>query len=69
MSTFLGFVKPAFNAFFLMTLGVPSVVLLSYNLRQEESFRVTSLGWRCVALWVSAVTCWLNDRYAKYGLQ
>ena len=62
LSTLLGFVEPAFNAFFLMTLGVPSVVLLSYNLRQEDSGRVTSLGRRCVALWVGAVLCWLNDR-------
>ena len=61
-STYLGFLQPAFNAFFLMTLGVPTVVMLGYNLRNECSLRVTSLGRRTVILWVIAVACWLNDR-------
>ena len=40
--------QPAFNAFFLMTLGVPSVVMMVYNLKKEESQRVNSLGKRSI---------------------
>jgi len=62
VSTCLGFMQPAFNAFFLMTLGVPSVVMMVYNLKREESQRVNSLGKRSIVLWVSAVLCWMSDR-------
>lgn len=63
MSTSLGFLEPAFNAFFLMTLGVPSVTMLVHNLRREKGdLRVASLGRRSIGLWVFAVACWLNDR-------
>ncbi len=52
LSTLLGFLEPAFNAFFLMTLGVPSCAMLIYNLRRERAnFRVASLGRRSIALW------------------
>ena len=64
VSTSLGFLEPAFNAFFLMTLGVPSVIMLVYNLRRSEAHesRVASLGRRSILLWVVAVACWINDR-------
>ena len=63
MSTLLGFLEPSFNAFFLMTLGVPSCGMLLYNLRRERAnFRVASLGRRTIALWGFAVACWVNDR-------
>ena len=50
VSTYFGFIKPAFNAFFLMTLGVPSVVMMVYNLKKEESDRVNNLGRRSIGL-------------------
>lgn len=62
LSTSLGFLQPAFNAFFLMTLGVPSICMLMYNLRKEPDNRTRSLGRRCILLWVLAVACWINDR-------
>lgn len=62
VTTALCFLSPALNAFFLMILGVPSICLLSYNLKHEFEFRVTSLGRRCIALWIVAVFCWLNDK-------
>jgi len=62
VSTYLGFLKPSLNAFFLMTLGIPSVSLLIYNLRTEEEARVTSLGRRSFIFWLTAVLCWINDR-------
>jgi hypothetical protein len=40
VSTILGFIQPAFNAFFLMTLGVPSIAMLIYNMKREQSERV-----------------------------
>ena len=60
--TCIGLIAPVVNAFALMTLGIPSVIMLVYNLRQEPNIRVTSLGKRSIVLWVVAVFCWLNDR-------
>ena len=48
VSTYLGFIQPAFNAFFLMTLGIPAVVMMVYNIKKEESERVNSLGRRSI---------------------
>jgi alkaline ceramidase len=62
VSTYLGFLEPAFNAFFLLALSVPSVGMLMFNLLKEEDGRVRSLGKRSVSLWVLAVFCWVNDR-------
>ena len=61
-STYLGFLKPSVNAFFLMTLGVPACALLIYNLRSEEEPRVTSLGKRTLGFWCAGVFCWVSDR-------
>ena len=61
-ATYMAFIKPSINAFFLMTLGIPSTVVLAYNLRREEDPRVTSLGRRSIVFWVASVTCWLSDR-------
>ena len=60
--TYLGFLQPSLNAFFLMTLGVPSSSLLVYNLRSEDEARVTSLGKRSLVFWVAGVFCWISDR-------
>jgi hypothetical protein len=38
-STLLTFLEPSVNAFVLMTLGIPSSVLLMYNLRREDEAR------------------------------
>jgi len=62
VSTYLGFLQPKVNAFFLMTMGIPSVTMLVYNLKREDDLRVTSLGRRSVIFWVTAVLCWVNDR-------
>ena len=62
VSTYLGFLQPSINAFFLMTLGVPSSSLLIYNLQSEEEPRVTSLGKRSLVFWVAGVFCWVSDR-------
>ena len=61
-STWLAFIKPSINAFFLMTLGIPSIVVLGYNLKREDDRRVINLGWRSILFWVASVTCWINDR-------
>ena len=54
--------QPVVNAFILLTLGVPALVVLLSELRAEEEGRVVSLGRRTVALWGLAVTCWVQDR-------
>jgi len=61
-STWLAFIKPSINAFFLMTLGIPSIVVLGYNLKREDNRRVINLGRRSILFWVASVTCWINDR-------
>jgi len=38
-STLLTFLEPSINAFVLMTLGIPSAILLMYNLRREDDKR------------------------------
>lgn len=55
-------IHPAMNAFALMTLGIPSVILLIHELRREKNERIQRLGIRCALVWVAAVFCWLNDR-------
>ena len=62
VSTYLGFLQPSLNAFFLMTLGLPSASLIIYNLRSEEEPRVISLGKRSLIFWVTGVLCWISDR-------
>jgi len=54
--------QPVVNAFILLTLGVPALVVLLSELRAEQEGRVVSLGRRTVALWGLAVTCWVQDR-------
>ena len=61
-STYLGFLQPSVNAFFLLSLGIPASALLVHNLRTEEEPRVTSLGKRSLVFWVCGVLCWMSDR-------
>jgi len=62
ISTGLGFLQPVVNAFILMTLAVPGLVLLIMELKVEKNARVVSLGKRTITLWGLAITCWVNDR-------
>ena len=61
LSTYLGFLEPSFNAFFLLSIGIPATGVLVHNLRTEEDPRVTSLGKRSIVLWVCGVFCWASD--------
>ena len=61
-STYLGFLKPAVNAFFLLALGAPTCALLIYNLGSEEDERVKFLGKRCLFIWTAGVLCWVGDK-------
>jgi len=61
VTTFLGFIYPFVNAFFLLSLGVPSTSLLIYNLNQENDLRVRYLGRRSVIFWSLAVMFWISD--------
>ncbi|KAJ8683266.1 hypothetical protein QAD02_019058 [Eretmocerus hayati] len=62
IATVLSTFYPAINAFALMILGIPAVVFMVLELKRTTSARVYRLGVRCGAVWVLAVTCWLNDR-------
>ncbi|XP_047000026.1 alkaline ceramidase [Schistocerca americana] len=61
-ATGLAILHPAVNAFALMTLGIPAFFLLIHELKRCPCWRVYRLGVRCAAVWLLAVTCWLNDR-------
>jgi len=60
--TLMGFMQPVVNAFILMTLGLPTMLLLRHELKQADDDQVLSLGRRTIYLWVLAVVCWVNDR-------
>jgi len=69
VSTFLGFLYPFVNAFYLISLGFPSTSLLIYNLKHEDDPQVTYLGRRSVIFWFLAVVCWVSDRlYCEFWL-
>eukprot|EP00090_Calanus_glacialis_P012573 TRINITY_DN21177_c0_g1_i15.p1 TRINITY_DN21177_c0_g1~~TRINITY_DN21177_c0_g1_i15.p1 ORF type:complete len:246 (-),score=14.50 TRINITY_DN21177_c0_g1_i15:60-731(-) len=62
LATLMGFLQPIVNAFILMALGVPTMLLLMHELKMEKNIQVLSLGRRTIFLWVLAVICWVNDR-------
>jgi len=63
LTTFLGFIQPVVNAFCLLLLSIPSLVLLMMQLRDEQSPRLNNLARRSVGLWGVAITAWVNDRF------
>ncbi|XP_065165577.1 alkaline ceramidase [Atheta coriaria] len=62
IGTVLAIIQPAVNAFALMTLGIPSVILLIHEVRRANNERIHRLGIRCASAWCIAVFCWVNDR-------
>ena len=63
MSTYLGFIQPAYNAFFLMMLCIPAVLMMVFNLKKEESDRVTSLGRRSIGSPVHVQSAHASDLF------
>jgi len=61
--SFLGFIQPAANAFCLMLLLFPSLLLMGLQLRKEEDKRIINLGQRSIGLIGLALTAWINDRF------
>ena len=51
------------NAFCLLLLGIPTVVLMVLMLKHEQCPRVHNLARRSVGLWGLAIIAWVNDRY------
>ncbi|XP_011199851.1 PREDICTED: alkaline ceramidase [Bactrocera latifrons] len=54
--------KPIVNAFVLMAMGVPTMIMMYRELQRVRDQRVYRLGLRCTAVWLVAVFCWINDR-------
>jgi len=63
VSTFLGFINPVANAFFLLLMGIPAIILLIQQLKVEQDVRVLNLGNRVVLFWTLAIFCWVGDRF------
>ncbi|XP_037806153.1 alkaline ceramidase isoform X1 [Lucilia sericata] len=61
-ATGLSIWKPIVNAFVLMGMGVPTMVMLYKELKRVQDQRVYRLGLRSTAVWLIAVICWINDR-------
>ncbi|CAG0894418.1 unnamed protein product [Darwinula stevensoni] len=55
-------IHPPFNAFALLSLVTPGMVLLYGELRRCHDSRVVRLGIRSTITWVVAIMCWINDR-------
>jgi len=62
VSSGLALLQPAVNAFALMTLAVPALMLMITELNRCRNSRVLRLGTRCGAVWLLAVACWINDK-------
>lgn len=60
--TYFSILQPAINAFALMTLAIPCLIVLGQELKRVKDPRVHRLGYRCALLWTLSVTCWINDR-------
>lgn len=54
--------NPAANAFALMTLTIPILITLQYELKRVKCARVYRLGLRCIAVTLLATFCWIIDR-------
>ncbi|XP_037927802.1 alkaline ceramidase [Teleopsis dalmanni] len=61
-ATGLSLWKPIVNAFVLMGMGVPTMIMLYKELQRVKDQRVYRLGIRSTAVWLIAVFCWVNDR-------
>lgn len=63
VTTLLGTIQPAVNAYCLMLLAIPSLALLLHQLRPERSPLVLALARRSIWLWGAAIGCWVGDRF------
>ncbi|XP_020810480.1 alkaline ceramidase [Drosophila serrata] len=61
-ATGLSWWKPIVNAFVLMFMSVPTMVMLYTELQRVRDQRVYRLGIRSTTVWAVAVFCWINDR-------
>lgn len=59
----MGFIQPAVNAFCLMLLTIPSIGLMSLQLRLENNKRIVALGQRSIGIICMALAAWVNDRF------
>jgi len=63
LTTFLGFIQPVVNAFCLLLLCIPTLVLMVMQFKEEQTPRMNNLARRSVGIWGLAVTAWVNDRF------
>lgn len=61
--TLLTFWAPAVNAFALMSLCIPTFILLYSAIKEEKSQRIYRLGLRTTLVMVLAITCWILDKF------
>lgn len=62
LASFAACIYPWINSFALMTLGVPTFILLTKELKRCRIQRIKNLGVRCCLCWAAAVISWIMDR-------
>jgi len=60
--TCLAAVEPTLNAYFLMILSIPVIIVLFYLVRSCYNEAIISLSKRTVFIWALAVAAWVADR-------
>lgn len=60
--TGLSIVNPIWNAFALMSLCIPSVIVLALKIAASGNPRVKRLGLVVWVVWSLALICWINDK-------
>jgi len=63
VTSLMGFIQPAVNAFCLMLLTVPSIGLMVMVLKAERNTRIVNLGKRSIGIISMALVAWVNDRF------
>ncbi|KAH9397961.1 Hydrolyzes the sphingolipid ceramide into sphingosine and free fatty acid, partial [Tyrophagus putrescentiae] len=62
VASFMACIYPWINSFALMSLGIPTFMLLTKELKRCRVQRVKRLGVRCCLCWAAAVISWILDR-------
>jgi len=62
--TYLSFLQPKYNAYFLMIMGLPSIFMLAAQMKNCKDNSVRELFNRTMVAWVLSIFCWILDKFA-----
>jgi len=61
--TVMSTIEPVVNAFVLMLICIPALVILFLETKRSKIQRVKRVAFQCTALWTIALICWISDRF------